>query len=194
MRISFFTIFLLIAFTGFSQNAELRFLQTINRNEHPTWDKSMRFTSMSAYVLAPVAVIIPFAQGYAQKNNELQRSSIKSAIGIGLAMGCSTGLKFAIHRDRPYAKYPNEIIKRDQSGPHSFPSGHTTAAFATATALTLTYKSWYVGVPAYLYAGLVGYSRMRLGMHYPSDIVGGMIIGIGAGLLTWKLDAVINHR
>ncbi|MEI8136921.1 MAG: phosphatase PAP2 family protein, partial [Bacteroidota bacterium] len=49
-------------------------------------------------------------------------------------------------------------------------------------------------VPAYAYAGFVGYSRIRLGMHYGSDVLGGMIIGIGSGLLTWKLDKELNKK
>jgi membrane-associated phospholipid phosphatase len=35
---------------------------------------------------------------------------------------------------------------------------------------------------------------MRLGMHFPSDVLGGMVIGIGAGLLTWQLDKAINQK
>ena len=63
-----------------------------------------------------------------------------------------------------------------------------------STAVSLSYKKWYVTVPAYAYASLVGYSRMRLGMHYGSDVLGGMIIGIGSGLLTWQLDKTFNKK
>ncbi|MBK7817865.1 MAG: phosphatase PAP2 family protein [Sphingobacteriaceae bacterium] len=94
--------------------------------------------------------------------------------------------------DRPFVTHPNDITQKTHVGPLSFPSGHTTAAFATATALTLSTKKWQFAVPAYAYAGLVGYSRMRLGVHYPSDVLGGMIIGIGSGLLTWQIDKWIR--
>jgi membrane-associated phospholipid phosphatase len=194
MRLLFFTFYLLIASSVFSQSLDYRLLYRINQNEHPTWDKGMRLTSLSVFAAMPAAVILPFAQGIANKDAAMQRNAYKSAITIGLAAVCASGLKYAISRKRPYVQYPNDIIKRDHAGPYSFPSGHTTSAFATATALTLTYKKWYVGVPAYLYASLVGYSRMRLGMHFPTDVLGGMVIGIGAGFLTWKLDAVINKK
>src|SRR5690606_16926546 len=97
-------------------------------------------------------------------------------------------------RPRPFVKYPIDIIKRDHAGKYSFPSGHTSSAFATATILSLSYKKWYVTGPSFLYAGLVGYSRMRLGVHYPTDVLGGLIIGVGAGLLTWKLDQVFFNK
>jgi membrane-associated phospholipid phosphatase len=52
----------------------------------------------------------------------------------------------------------------------SFPSQHTSFAFATATALSLQYRKWWVVVPAYTWAAMVGYSRLYLGQHYPSDV------------------------
>lgn len=160
----------------------------------PAWDKTMKGFSFSAY---PVGIISPIGiltHGYAKKDKELIRNGYKSAASIVFAMTVSTALKYTIQRERPYHKYPNEIIKRDHSGTYSFPSGHTTAAFATATSLSLTYKKWYVTVPAFAYAGLMGYSRMRLGVHYPSDVLGGMILGLGSGLLTWKVDKLLRKK
>jgi undecaprenyl-diphosphatase len=63
----------------------------------------------------------------------------------------------------------------------SFPSGHTTCAFGVATALALTLPA--VGVPALLFAAVVGWSRMALNAHYPSDVWVGMWFGIVNGLI-----------
>lgn len=160
----------------------------------PTWDKTMKGVSFSVYPAMPATVIGIWSHGYFTKDETMMRNGYKSAISIAFAVGMSTGLKYAINRKRPFTQYPNDIIKRDDVGPYSFPSGHTTAAFATATALSLSYKKWYVALPAYTYAGFVGYSRMRLGVHYPTDVLGGIIVGIGAGFLTWQLDKVINGK
>lgn len=122
------------------------------------------------------------------------RNGLKSAASLGIAISISTALKYAVSRPRPYNTYPGDIIKRDNAGPYSFPSGHTTAAFGVATSLSLTYKKWYVATPAYLYAGLVAYSRMRLGMHYPTDVLTGALLSTGSGFLTWKLDEIIRKR
>lgn len=155
----------------------------------------MKGVSLSAYVLAPATPAAIWINGYYTHDKVMMRNGYKSAITTGLALALATGLKFAINRTRPYTQYPGEVTRRSfDNGPYSFPSGHTTCAFASATALSLTYKKWYVVAPAYVYAGLVGYSRMRLGVHYPSDVLGGMVIGVGSGLLTWYLDKKIRRN
>jgi membrane-associated phospholipid phosphatase len=184
--------FCLISLIGKSQNIDLRLLQSINAKEYPTWDVTMKGVSISVYPVMPVTVGSIWVNGYLKKDYELKRNAFKSTASIGLALALTTGLKYVVNRTRPYNDYPNEIIKRDEAGPYSFPSGHTTAAFSTATALSLTYKKWEVIVPSIIYAGFVGYSRMRLGMHYPSDVLGGAVIGIGSGFLVWRLDKFIR--
>jgi len=171
-----------------TNNLNYSILKSINAKEMPIWDKTMRGVSFSIYPIMPVSVIGIWSHGYFTKNDVMKRNGYKSAITIGFALSITTGLKYVVNRPRPFTQYPNDIIQRDKVGPYSFPSGHTTAAFATATAISLSYKKWYVTLPSFAYAGFVGYSRMRLGVHYPSDVLGGALIGIGAGLITWKLD------
>lgn len=78
----------------------------------------------------------------------------------------TTGLKYATHRERP-----------DDSDHYSFPSGHTSNAFALATTLALHY-GWKAAVPAYLGAALIAYSRIVNDKHYLSDVVAGAALGI----------------
>ncbi|HSF18746.1 MAG TPA: phosphatase PAP2 family protein [Vicinamibacteria bacterium] len=79
------------------------------------------------------------------------------------------GLKVAASRERP-----------DGSNQRSFPSGHASGTFATATVLQRRY-GWKVGVPAYAVAGYVGASRLNEGAHFLSDVVFGATIGILVG-------------
>jgi len=58
----------------------------------------------------------------------------------------------------------------------SFPSGHTTAAFALATVIGFLAPRWFV--PALVLAGAIGVSRIALGAHYPSDVVAGAMVGV----------------
>ncbi|MDP3556659.1 MAG: phosphatase PAP2 family protein [Bacteroidota bacterium] len=188
-------IFILFSTKHFhSQNLDFKILKAVNQTDMPCWDKTMKGVSFSVYPAMPVSVIGIWTHGYINKDEVMMRNGYKSAVSIAFAIGLSTGLKYAVNRTRPFNEYPNDIVKRDNAGPYSFPSGHTTAAFATATALSLSYKKWYVTVPAYAYASMVGYSRMRLGMHYGTDVLGGMIVGIGSGLLTWQLDKAFNKK
>jgi undecaprenyl-diphosphatase len=195
MKLRGFLGFFLLLNLMQAQNPEVSILKSLNSGNMPCWDKTMRGVSFSVYGTMPATPIGIWTQGYITKDPVMMRNGYKSAACIGIALATSTSLKYLVNRQRPFVKYPNDITQRDPHvGPFSFPSGHTTSAFATATALTLTYKKWYVAVPSYAYAGLVGYSRMRLGVHYPSDVFGGIIVGVGAGFLTWGLDKAINRK
>ncbi len=105
----------------------------------------------------------------------------------------STALKYSFKRERPFKTYP-DLEKEASGGGYSFPSGHTSDAFATATALSIAFPKWYVIAPSFVWAGAVGYSRMDLGVHYPSDVLAGAIVGSGSAYLTYKLNKWINKK
>ncbi len=177
-----------------AQTLDLKLLKSLNQTEHPQWDKAMELTSLSVYptlVIAPSALLI---KGYINDDKVMIRNGFKTGAAIILNIAVTTGLKYTFNRKRPFVQYPQDVIKRTEVGPYSFPSGHTSSAFATATALTLATKKWYVAVPSYVYACGVGYSRMRLGVHFPSDVLGGMLVGIGSSLLTWQIDKWIQKN
>lgn len=152
----------------------------------PKWDQWMLGTSHSVYAAMPLSFSASWYMQYKGEKKLINENSIKSGCAIGIALGIATALKYTIKRPRPFTAYPNLIVQRDFSvGPNAFPSGHTTAAFASATVWSLSANKWYVTAMAYSYASLVGYSRMRLGVHYPSDVLAGAVIGMGSGYLSW---------
>lgn len=85
-----------------------------------------------------------------------------------LAQAATQGLKYVAGRTRPNGEA------------RSFPSGHTSSAFATATVLQRHF-GWKVGIPAYAMAGYVGASRLNANKHYLSDVAFGAALGIVAG-------------
>lgn len=189
-----FVLLFLVSLNVFSQNADLRILKSINKNEYPVWDRSMQIASNGVY---PFMVVTPAAiwlTGHINKDETMKRNGVKTVIAIGGNIAITFALKEVVRRPRPFTTYPDDIIIRQSASGFSFPSGHTSCAFATATALTLSTKKWYVAVPAFTYAGFVGYSRMRLGAHYGSDVLAGIIVGIGTSLLTWQCDKWINGK
>ncbi len=194
MRRFFLLILISYSFASFSQNADLRILKSINQTDHPIWDESMRVTSDGIYPFMVVSPAALWLTGYLNKDEAMKRNGVKTVIAIGVNIAITEGLKESIRRPRPFTSYPDDIVLRRKASGFSFPSGHTSCAFATATALTLSTKKWYVGVPAFAYAGLVGYSRMRLGAHYGSDVLAGIIVGVGSSLLTWQCDKWINKK
>jgi hypothetical protein len=85
--------------------------------------------------------------------------------------------KYLVQRPRP-----------DGDSNHSFPSGHTSGMFAAASVLDARYGS-KVGIPSYLLASFVGFSRIRMGKHYPTDVVSGAILGVIIGRSFGKENA-----
>lgn len=75
--------------------------------------------------------------------------------------------------------------RRPNGGRYSFPSGHTSSSFSSAAFIQRRY-GWKVGLPAYLLAGYVGWTRIYARKHYPWDVIGGAVIGTGCAYLFTK--------
>jgi undecaprenyl-diphosphatase len=91
-------------------------------------------------------------------------------------------LQPAIGRDRPFVRTRDVAVIGDRPTSGSFPSGHTANAFAAAVVL-----SRFAAAPAlawWILAGAIGYSRLYLGVHYPSDVVAGAVVGIACAVTT----------
>lgn len=95
-------------------------------------------------------------------DDEEGRNQFYKSFGTNLAV--TYGLKYAVNRERP------------NGGDHSFPSGHTSAAFQGAAFIHKRYGINYA-IPAYLGAAFVGYSRVDADKHYTSDVIAGAVIG-----------------
>lgn len=109
------------------------------------------------------------------------------AVALG-ALFTNVFLKVVIARPRPYAD-ENSIfyqlwllVGQHVESDKSFPSGHTTAAFSTMTALFLMGNKKYSWT-AFIFAFLMGLARIYLVVHFPSDVLGGIIVGLVAGCL-----------
>lgn len=120
------------------------------------------------------------------------------AIAVG-AVFTNLTIKNAVARPRPYDlleeyrvwwQYVNGVIEGEI---YSFPSGHATATTAFCTALALTrgkrYVPWCV-----LYVAVMGMSRCYLVVHYPSDILGGIITGAAAGCVSWLITRALYGK
>ena len=103
-----------------------------------------------------------------------------------LTLGVTFGLKYAVHAQRPSGRS------------HSFPSGHTAAAFFPAEFLRKRY-GWEFGLPAYILASYVAYSRVESREHYLRDVAAGAAIGlVSSYMLTtpykgWRVQLEVDR-
>jgi membrane-associated phospholipid phosphatase len=166
----------------YAQNWDVDILKSINPS-HPN-SQFWRATSASTYYFSASVGFGTLIYGIAGDNVQARQHAFELFLNYGISTLASEALKISINRTRPADRYPGEIFVSSPIHGKSFPSGHETLAFSTATSLALEYPKWYVIVPAYLWAGSVGYSRLYLGKHYPSDVLGGAVIGIGSGYVS----------
>ena len=164
-----------------AQNLDVDILKGINP-QYPN-SKIWMQTSNSAYAVPLSIAVGQMSYGIIAKDRHERNNSFEMLMSVGVASLLSQSMKASVNRMRPQYKYPDEIFSLTPARTKSFPSGHATIAFATATTLTLQYKKWYIAVPAYAWAAGVSYSRMYEGKHYPSDILAGALIGTGSGFL-----------
>ena len=119
-------------------------------------------------------------------------------IGLCCALGLifdllvvNMALKPLVARIRPYVVLNDITILTHQPGDHSFPSGHSAGSFACAWALFRACKNKKWGTAALVLASLISLSRLYVGVHYPTDVIGGIAVGIIVGELGYHLGKVI---
>lgn len=185
--------FVLLSSTLNAQNADVRLLRQIHSSETLPSDKLFQFISDSHVYVIAGAPLAMGATALFTHNDRLLEQTIELGAASALNLGMTYLLKYSIDRDRPYTTYP-DILPKSQEGSPSFPSGHTSSSFATATSLSLMYPEWYVIAPSFIWAGSVGYSRIYLGVHYPSDVAAGALLGIGSAWLTHKANQWYRNK
>lgn len=110
------------------------------------------------------------------------------AMGIALIFCLLIGnvtLKPLVDRARPYSYFPEMTLLIPPLSDASFPSGHTFASFAASTALFLHHRK--SGTAALILAIIIAFSRLYLYVHFPTDVLAGMILGVASGFTAYKI-------
>ena len=175
---------LFFSFPVFSQNADIDLLKKINSSYTSNGGSVFTFVTNSVDYGGIGLPIGLFATGIIRKDKVMTMNSYELITSTIVGSVLTTTMKFSFDRSRPFVTYPNDITKYTKAGSKSFPSGHTSMAFATATSISLMYPKWYIIAPSFLWASSIGYSRMYLGVHYPSDVLAGALLGAGSSIGT----------
>ncbi|MCI8599936.1 MAG: phosphatase PAP2 family protein [Lachnospiraceae bacterium] len=159
----------------------LLFLQEHVRN--PLLDNVMRFvTSLGdAGFIAIIACIVLLGI------RRYRRVGVKASLSLILDfVVVNVLLKNLVARARPYQALKGLLLLVEEATDYSFPSGHSGACFAVASVMFLCLPR-KVGVPAIGMAALIAFSRLYVGIHYPTDVLGGILIGCLTGWTAWKV-------
>lgn len=170
---------------------ELQFLDYLQTWHNPVLDTIMvAITSLGDagiiwILLALVLVIIP------------KTRKIGIVLGVALVIDlliCNVILKNSVARTRPfeYREGLELLVKRPKD--YSFPSGHTAASFTSVTGLFLS-RQLKMAWAALVLAILIAFSRLYIYVHFPTDILGGIGVGLVAGFLGWFIvEKVMKSR
>lgn len=109
------------------------------------------------------------------------------AVALGAMLG-EVFLKNLFRRARPFVTFPHfELLIERPLTRYSFPSGHASSSFAAAGTVLRTVDRWLIKVLALLLACAIAFSRVYLFVHYPTDIIGGMLLGLLSAYIVYRL-------
>lgn len=150
----------------------LMFLQESVRN--PILNSIMIFITTLGdggfiWIAATIVLLIP---------RKTRKVGIMSAVALlGSLIINNNIIKNLVQRPRPFVTFTDLRILIPTPSEFSFPSGHTSSSFAAA-AVFYRFLPKRLGIPAIVLAGLIGFSRLYVGVHYPTDVLAGVVMGI----------------
>ena len=139
------------------------------------------------YVWIAIAIVLLFVKKYRKVSFMVAASLLGSLVFNNMIV------KNIVARTRPYRMIETLTILIPEPGEYSFPSGHTSSSFAAGVVLYLMLPKKY-GVPALILAFLIGISRLYVGVHYPTDVLGGMVMGTLIAVVVVKISELIEKK
>ena len=145
---------------------------------HDAFEDSVTFYSnVSVFLFAGLLAVL-FLVGRRQG----ARAAVAAGASAALALGAAQVISGLVDSHRPYADHAIHVFVARSTDP-SFPSDHSTAAFAIAVAVALRFRR--LGWVALAFAAAIAVGRVIVGAHYPRDVIGGAALGSLAALLLW---------
>ncbi len=150
---------------------------------------SIFFARYLVFVFALFVAYIGFGKG----RRHLRKIAYEATWAAVIALTITTIFGHFMERVRPYLADPSiHALIPPPLTMYSFPSGHTATAFAAA--IVLVYGGPGIGIIAILAAALVGFGRMATGVHYPTDVIAGALIGSLVGFMVHHIQLRRNAK
>jgi membrane-associated phospholipid phosphatase len=177
-----------------AQSIDYDILEEWNIENHTRgMENTFRFFSNNNVFFLIGAPVFMLGDGYISDDKKMITAGKNALVSLGVSTAATWALKYTVRRERPFERYPS-VVKLSSGGGYSFPSGHTSSAFAMATSISMSYPKWYIIAPCYLWAGTVGVSRIVLGVHYPSDVLAGALVGMGSAYVTNRANRWLHRN
>lgn len=155
------------------------FIELINRKMRNKFlDVFMfRITDLGGAIFSTLFCIFLILFG----SKEVKRIGFEALLVLSISQIAVQGLKLGLSRERPYKILEHLNTFGIDMKDYSFPSGHTTASFSLATTIAINMPR--LSLIVFVLAMIIGISRIYLGVHYPTDVAAGIIIGVGSSIL-----------
>jgi len=169
--------------TNYIKASDMRLLFIFNRGLHCLlMDIFMNtITQMGSLVFA---IALPLTLMFSGKE-ALVSAGLRMAMVLAFSQTVVFLVKRLVHRPRPFKVLADIINNKPTTCQYSFPSGHTCAAFSLAFVLAASLPG--LGFLFYIMASLVGFSRVYLGVHYPTDVMVGFITAYASFMLHTRI-------
>ena len=169
------------------QNIDIRILELINHNRIKLFDHFFIFITNIATVVTYGVPVILLIYAYIQRLYLLQRKGWLLLISLIINSAIVDAIKYIVNRPRPFITYPF-IDKLVAVSSPSFPSGHAAEVFVLAISVSVLFRKFKWGIFAvWFWAIMIAYSRMDLGVHYPGDILGSLLISFFVAVFLYKV-------
>lgn len=150
------------------------------------------FTHFGGFKFLVLIMIALVLYARISKRETLKKVTIITLIALLFSGAIAVVLKHAFHQPRPFMVLDNVHLLITEDDLNSFPSGHATSTLAVVTSLVLNMKELakkhyvVIDIALIIFAILIPFSRMYVGVHFPGDVLAGAIIGIAGALVINK--------
>ena len=141
----------------------------------------MRFAANDLVFVIVALVALTFLVPWRERRLERRIGAVMATAAGGVALLLVQPISKAVERARPFVDHPHAKLLISHARDPGFPSDHATGAFAMAMALWFYDRT--IGAVALVLAAIIAFARVYVGVHYPADVVGGALIGIGVAMI-----------
>jgi undecaprenyl-diphosphatase len=132
-----------------------------------------------ALFVATLVMVFVFANG--ERRRAWRRTALAAVLSAGVALAIAKVISELVDRARPFVIEPHGVhLFAAHAADPGFPSDHATGAFAVAMAIYLRNRAW--GRVALVAAAVLAVGRVAIGVHFPSDVIAGAVLGCGVAL------------